>query len=678
MLSLHLRIPKHQVHRACHHTLPAIEPNLLDLRTGAWPDPNCVASKMEIATDVSEIHSTAPNEHSPKTVTSIRCKHCNRRFATISIEDDLLPFDDQQEPCTSCEPFLSLYETLRTREKEHNALLDRGPKHHGRALAHNNYRNARVALQNVLIDIEAPNEAFLEAARPAHTGIPGSVQLEQKAEPSGASGHEDDTVNAPLQGKHALDTQYSPTMKRKVIDNGWDSKIECKRIKFNDSVEERQQYRSTLEYFRGAKEYVPGRHVAAEGSELLDTSGWTVSFAKFTGQKKVGSAFVDILPKEETDENNDATAAACTQGKGQGKKSSGKKSPNEIKKPLSEPDTVEHELSNQGARGSGGPTTPISSISAATERPLQVAARLDRQDGGSSDCPPIESFPIVKPRVPGLARADNVAVGETSDRATTPASKIQQSVETNLTFANENTTEGANIRSILANIQRDLSQPLRATTSPPDKERIRAAVHASFEFLEPLNSLCSAESNLLNGSEEPQEEDSVYYESFDTSDRQIPTVAQGNSSSPRAQISTTDEARTTDSSLALEIGAPFEASIQGRQVQQADGPQDVSRHNSEQSPLPISILDPDDLVRAATVSKLDVVEHAATTVEPLPINDVLRAVSNTTNRDQLVSTPQEPAFLVQPRSEASPIYLAHVTVEVTESASPTLDRPMDV
>ena len=274
---------------ACHTPL---------LQTWSAMDPDLLLAAldmgMEVASEVPESHNTTNNttnniatdKELSNATTRATCKGCNRQFATISAGGRLVPCSPEQRNCTSCEPFQELYETLQSREQEWTALMDRGPKHHGRVKAHWKYRNARVALENFLINVEAPDTT--QAAFVIHAD---GVQTECEAELDGTSKHGE-------KNGHGLPTEVSPTTKRKLTQKSGGSNTERKRIKFPDTVAESLQYRIPLEYYRGAKEYVPGKYGAAEGSQFLDTSGSTLTFAKFTGQKKVRSGFVDIVERE--------------------------------------------------------------------------------------------------------------------------------------------------------------------------------------------------------------------------------------------------------------------------------------------------------------------------------------------------------------------------------------------
>jgi hypothetical protein len=71
-----------------------------------------------------------------------------------------------------------------------------------------------------------------------------------------------------------------------------------KRLKFSDSVEFHDDYRSSEQYHRPSETYVRGRNAPPEGYEYMDTSGSGLTFLKFTGMKKVGTKWVELSGEE--------------------------------------------------------------------------------------------------------------------------------------------------------------------------------------------------------------------------------------------------------------------------------------------------------------------------------------------------------------------------------------------
>ena len=474
---------------------------------------------MEDPIEQPKTNDAATESKLPDPATSIRCKHCNHSFAAISVEGGLIPSIPQEQACTSCEPFLGFYETLQTREQEHTALLDRGPKHHGRALAHDKYRNARVALENFLINIEAPDDATFEVAQAGFANRADPVQLECK----------DDLVEVPKQGdnqqtldgvsppaEHILSTEASSTIKRKLARSSGASNLERKRIKFTETMEERAQYRGTLEFHRSAKEYVPGRYVAAEGSEFLDTSGSTLTFAKFTGQKKVGSTFVDVVPKEEAQEDEYGPSAARKKGKSRGKNKQGW-----IEEPHHEAEIDESQMNNRELRVSrrSRSTTPP-----ATTRPRTKIAQYDGQDDEPSKDSGEAPSLIVTLRAPLLTNTGAFTKEKRPVQASEHGIGCQwPSVRFDPDETSKEVADAANINKIVLSIQHELSHLQQATISSRYRGVVLTAVRGFFEFLEPLKALNHIKSNQAEGAREMQEEDSIYFEAFDATDREAST-----------------------------------------------------------------------------------------------------------------------------------------------------------
>ncbi|KAF2632503.1 hypothetical protein BU25DRAFT_486984 [Macroventuria anomochaeta] len=515
--------------------------------------------------DVPGEQPTITDNKLPDQATSIRCKHCNRQFATISVEGGLILSLPQEQACASCEPFLGLYETLQTREQEHTALLDRGEKHHGRALAHGKYRNARVALENFLINIEAPNEATFDVAQAGFANRADPVQLEHTDDTAEALKPETDQQNpngVSSTAEQVVPTEASSTVKRKPVRDYGASNLERKRIKFTETVEERPEYRGTLEFYRGAKEYVPGRYVAAEGSEYLDTSGSTLSFAKFTGQKKIGSTFIDMVPKEEAQDGEGGTSAAKKKGRGRGKRKQC-----ETEEPHHEPEKNESQMNSRESRvsrRSRSTTPPV------TTRPRRTIAQYNGQD----DEPPAESSNtpslIVVLKAPHLLKNGKVINGEEPTQAREHIDERERSsreadCDDAAKDAAKDAAEAANINKVVLNIQRELSNLQQASISSRYKDVVSTAVRGFFEVLEPLKALNHTKPHQAEEAEDIPEQDSIYFEALDVTDKlaltDIPRPAESPEQgeiTPKWTHATThnDKVQAPDIGRALDANAP--------------------------------------------------------------------------------------------------------------------------
>lgn len=499
----------------------------------------------------------------PDPATSIRCVHCNRHFASISVEGGLIPATSQTPACASCEPFLGLYETLQTREQEHTALLDRGQKHHGRAIAHEKYRNARVALENFLMSIEAPNEATFDLAQAGFANRADPAQLE----------HADDVAEGPKFDETQQPSDRtsppmesvpppgpSPTLKRKVARNPRASNGERKRIKFTETVEERPEYRGSLEFYRGAKEYVPGRYKAAEGSEFLDTSGSTLTFAKFTGQKKVGSMFIDIVSREEALEGEGGSPAMKKKGKAKdNKKQSGQEEVRwEPRKEASQASS--RELRNP--RRSRSITPPL------TTRPRRKIAHYDGQDDEAAE--PTQDQPslvvALKASLPnnGSTRVTRDvppnSIKRTEDIQLSPYGHAVN--EADIGKVDRKSAEAVTIIRTVANIRRELSILQQTIFTPKFRDTVSTAIHGFFEVLEPLEAAVTSRPTNEENTEEAAEEDRIYFEALDTAVTLSSTNTQQSvepSRQSKSEPLRTDAAAQVNGADAIHAGSTLDA-----------------------------------------------------------------------------------------------------------------------
>lgn len=462
---------------------------------------------------------------------SIRCKHCNRLFASISIEDGLVPYTPPSQACASCEPFLSLYEALQTAEQAHTALLDRGPKHHGRTSAHYKLRNARVALENFLLNVEAPNEASFDVAQAGFANRADTTHVERAndlVEALQPEQHQQFANGGSPRVKHLPSVNVSPSSKRKPICNSRGSNLERKRIKFTESVEERPEYRCMDEFLRSGKTYVPGRYVAAEGFEYLDTSGSSLTFAKFTGQKKVGSTFVDIIPKEEAYEDKAGIPAAKSKRKCnvQNKQSDGRG----VDAGLESLESKEFELTLGRDRGQmtrrmlRNTRQPRSTMPPATTKLRKAVAQCDGKNDEPQDTSYMKPSLVVVLKVPYPAKG----VVSTDVRASTDASRHEgvgrPSGEAELDEARREAAEVIRIKNFVTNIQRELENLQQATFTLRYAHTVSSVVRDFFQALEPLKHIPIPE---LLESEEPEEtteEGSIYFEALDAADKGVDQV----------------------------------------------------------------------------------------------------------------------------------------------------------
>jgi hypothetical protein len=465
-------------------------------------------------------NDTAAGDSRREPATPVRCKHCNRCFATISAEGGLDPFSAQEQACELCAPFLGLYDTLRARAQEHTALLDRGPKYHGRILAHEQFRKARVALENFLVSIEAPNDSTFDEAQAGFANRTEPVSLERAEELEEGPEVQDEQRFSNCASRavdHLPNTAISPTVKRKTHTTAA-SNLERKRIKFCENIEERPEYRATLEYYRGAKEYVPGRYAVSEGSEYEDTSGSTISFAKFTGQKKIGSTFVDIVPKEEAEDGGEGSSAVKKRGKGSGKRDLGL---------TDNPDVLEKDESQMNSRELRLSRRARSTIKPAAVRPRRVSAQYGGHEGTSSEASDNATSLVVSLKVPTPPK-DHALINR--DIPTPYAEEVQRASD-NLAINQTavGATEPTVIKEAVSNIQRELRHLQQAMITPTYVDMVSKAMRGCFEALEPLEHLDLNQPRQNKDLEEAreEEEDSIYFEAFDGTNKPTLTTVSG-------------------------------------------------------------------------------------------------------------------------------------------------------
>lgn len=452
--------------------------------------------------------------------TTIECRHCSHNFAKISTEGIVAPSIAPEQACASCEPFIGLYSTLRAREQEHVALLDRGKKHHGRALAHERLRNARVALENFLISVEARNEVGFDVAQAGSANRADFVQLEVTNDTTKLPKPDEiqrasSQVSPPVERLSSVENL--PTIKRKAKCGPGASSLERKRIKFTESVEERPEYRGTLEFYRGSKEYVPGRYVVPEGFEYLDTSGSTLTFAKFTGQKKVGATFVDIKPKDDAPEDELESMAI----KGKKNANSGKLSYGE------EMDLRIEHLSGEANNDRDLRKTRCftSTTPRMTTRPRRKIAQYDGQnDESRRELRKKPSFSVKQEAAFPAGAGASGAGASGSIRVTGTKEERRWSREDGHCEPTIEGAEAAHINEVILDIQRELSNLQQATVTPQYKDMISTAVRGFFEVLEPLKSLAHTKPNKAEEAEDVPEDDSVYFEALDSTDKMTSTT----------------------------------------------------------------------------------------------------------------------------------------------------------
>lgn len=113
-----------------------------------------------------------------------------------------------------------------------------------------------------------------------------------------------------LQQETRESLSFRPSPKRSRSTNSVPGR---KRLKFSDSVEFHETYRSSEEYHRPSDAYVRGRNAPPEGSEYMDTSGSGQTFLRFTQMKKVGAKWVELSEDDLEKKRKKSPGVATTQ-----------------------------------------------------------------------------------------------------------------------------------------------------------------------------------------------------------------------------------------------------------------------------------------------------------------------------------------------------------------------------
>ncbi|KAF3045613.1 hypothetical protein E8E12_010623 [Didymella heteroderae] len=302
----------------------------------------------------------------------------------------------------------------------------------------------------------------------------------------------------------------SPKAKRKMVQTSGISNAEHKRIKFVEDIEERSEYRGTLEYYRGAKEYVPGRYAVTEGSEYEDTSGSTISFAKFTGQKKMGSKFVNITPKEEVYDGKERSSVVKKTPKvGDKKNFDGLDKPDSPEKAKHKSQMSSRELRlSRRARS----TTPP-----AATKPRRVSARREEQKDIPQEAAYGAPALVVSLKVPKLPNDHVLANGGILSSVSRHVEEGQRSSDdAGSDEAATGGTEPPIIERVVSNIQRELRYLQQTMVLPKYTDMVSKATYGCQEALEPLKPNDHIKPYHAAGAGSPQEEDgSIYFEASD-------------------------------------------------------------------------------------------------------------------------------------------------------------------
>ncbi|KAI4929284.1 uncharacterized protein J4E92_004948 [Alternaria infectoria] len=238
---------------------------------------------------------------------SVKCKSCARVLAVVSATG-LVPTtspDASHAGCSTCQRFDSLYDAIREADTEW-AVLENKRDSISKSFARDNHKRAHMEFDNWLMTVEAPGPARdAQNEHPEnkdHGGgdsinddkqdIDGPKRRRSHSPTTQRSGESSDT--AP-HGQQGISLSLRPSPKRSHSSS---ASISRKRLKFSDSVEFHENYRTSEQYHRPSETYARGRNAPPEGSEYMDTSGSGLTFLKFTGTKKVGAKWVELSEEE--------------------------------------------------------------------------------------------------------------------------------------------------------------------------------------------------------------------------------------------------------------------------------------------------------------------------------------------------------------------------------------------
>jgi hypothetical protein len=265
-----------------------------------------------------------------------KCKSCARILATVSptgLVRTTTPGPDTVG-CQTCSRFSTLYNDVQAANAEWSAQANKRDSI-TKTFARDKHRKVHMEFVNWLMTAEAPATPKSEGNGDTHDNtvveeqgsVGGDEQQQQgtkrrrshppTTQQSGDINVQDDNLDSSPRQQQGLSLSFrlSPKRPRRT------SASERKRLKFSDSVEFRDEYRTSEQYHRPSDTYVRGRNAPPEGSEYMDTSGSGQTFLKFTLTKKVGAKWVEFSEEELAKKSEDAKVSAELRKLGVAKKS---------------------------------------------------------------------------------------------------------------------------------------------------------------------------------------------------------------------------------------------------------------------------------------------------------------------------------------------------------------------
>lgn len=241
----------------------------------------------------------------------IRCKSCTRILATVSPAGLVPEASLDTEGCDTCQQFNTLYDAMQAADLELAQLASKSDQNRVKQAAIDNSRKMHLDFGNWLFGVEAPlvqndklqnRKAVMSFEKVEQ--LPQGTKRARSLSPVGQQPgvglsntktlYEEQFPSPQQQQQQCLSIPHRPSPKRS---RSATSLPERKRLRFSDSVEFREEYRSYLTLARSREEYIPGRYAPPEDG-YLDTSGAEQGWVKFTGVKKVGGKWVEVTEKE--------------------------------------------------------------------------------------------------------------------------------------------------------------------------------------------------------------------------------------------------------------------------------------------------------------------------------------------------------------------------------------------
>ncbi|USP82515.1 hypothetical protein yc1106_09789 [Curvularia clavata] len=256
---------------------------------------------------------------------TIKCKSCTTVLAAVT-STGLTPVPSLDDSgCSTCERFSTLYDAVQAADAEW-ATFENKRDSITKSFARDKHKRARMEFDNWLMTVEAlPTTRTEECAARLDDATPEAQTLlfhgsqEPKPTITRRRSHSPTTQHTTFaeelsdprpQQLNDASLSFRPSPKRSRSTNSVSGR---KRLKFSDTVEFHETYRSSEEYHRPSEQYVRGRNAPPEGSEYMDTSGSGQTFLRFTQMKKVGAKWVELSEEELAKKNKSLGPAPAQQ-----------------------------------------------------------------------------------------------------------------------------------------------------------------------------------------------------------------------------------------------------------------------------------------------------------------------------------------------------------------------------